>query len=294
MHHVFIVNPTAGKGRAVQMIDKIHSRFKGYGDTYEIKITEAPGHAKTLAEEALLKDPAIRLYSVGGDGTLNEVVNGIGHSKAELGIIPCGSGNDTVRSLYTETDPIKLIEILPSASSKVLDLGRVNDKFFLNIASIGFDAEVVLKSRLFRRFPLISGSMAYILGVLATLIRCKKYKLTFHYKDMPPKEKEVLLSIFANGSYYGGGMKSAPRAKMDDGLLDFYEVESLSRIKILEFFPRFKKGQHESMKEVSMVRGTLATISSNTPFPMNMDGEITLESRVEIELLPGFFRILVP
>lgn len=294
LHHVFIVNPTAGKGRALQMVDKIHARFKGCADTYEIKVTEAPGHGQALAQEAAREKKDIRVYSVGGDGTLNEVVNGLVGTDVELGIIPCGSGNDTVRSLYAETDPVRLIELLPSSPSKTVDLGKINDRYFLNIASIGFDAEVVMKSRLFRRFPLVSGSMAYVLAVLAALINLKKYRLRITYKDQPTKNKDVLLAIFANGSYYGGGMKSAPRAKMDDGLLDFYEVEAVPRRTIFRFFPLFKKGEHESMEVVTLIRGTHVVIESDEAFPMNMDGEINLESRVVVDILPEFFKVIIP
>ena len=93
LHHVFIINPTAGKGRAVKMVDYIRTRFNDSSETYEIRITKAPGHAKTMAMEySVLNERPIRLYSVGGDGTLNEVINGIGQSGIELGIIPCGSG----------------------------------------------------------------------------------------------------------------------------------------------------------------------------------------------------------
>lgn len=278
----------------MQMADKITSRFKNFAHTFEIKTTEAPGHAQILAKEAVSACHDIRLYSVGGDGTLNEVLNGIAGSQTELGIIPCGSGNDTVRSLYTITDPIRLIEILPLSPSVMLDLGKLNDKYFLNIASIGFDAEVVLKGQIFKRYPFISGSMSYILGVLTCLIRLKKYKLRFQINDTPSFEKEVLLSIFANGSYYGGGMKAAPRAEMNDGLLDFYLVDALSRLKILKFFPAFQKGLHESMKEVTLSRGTKILIESDTPFPVNIDGEISKETRAAIDLLPGSLQVIIP
>ncbi len=294
MHHVFIVNPTAGKGKALQMVEKIVARFKNFAHTFEIKITEAPGHAQILAKEAISTYDEVRLYSVGGDGTLNEVLNGMAGSQTELGIIPCGSGNDTVRSLYTITDPVKLIELLPLSPSVMIDLGKLNDKYFLNIASIGFDAEVVLKGQIFKRYPFISGSMSYILGVLTCLIRLKKYKLRFIMGDAPSFEKEVLLSIFANGSHYGGGMKAAPRAEINDGLLDFYLVDAMSRLRILKFFPVFQKGRHESLKEVTLARGTKLLIESQLPVPVNIDGEISKETRIAIDLLPGSLKVIIP
>ncbi|NMA66073.1 MAG: diacylglycerol kinase family lipid kinase, partial [Clostridiaceae bacterium] len=140
MHHIFIVNPAAGKGRSLQMIEVIKNRFKNFNQTYEIKVTEAPGHAKELAYDSAKNNDLVRIYSVGGDGTLNEVVNGIAGSNAELGIIPCGSGNDAIRSIYKIKDPVKLIDMLPVCPSASVDLGKLNDRYFINIASIGFDA----------------------------------------------------------------------------------------------------------------------------------------------------------
>lgn len=291
---MFIVNPIAGKGHALEMVEKIHSRFKDFAQTYEIKVTQAAGHASVLAKEAASKNADVRIYAVGGDGTLNEVVNGIAGSNAELGIIPCGSGNDAVRSLYITTDPLKLIETLPNSPASLMDLGKFNNKFFLNIASIGFDAEVVLKTQYFKRFSFISGSMAYILGVFASLALLKKYKLRMVFGKSAPIKKNVLMSLFANGSYYGGGMKSAPRAKTNDGVLDFYIVDTMSRLKILKFFPIFRKGEHESMKEVTILRGTTAFVESDEPFPINIDGEVSMETHVTIDLLPASLKVIIP
>lgn len=295
LHHVFIINPIAGKGRAVQMIGAIKSRFKDFIQSYEISITEAPEHATEIANKAASGGEAVRIYSVGGDGTLNEIVNGIaGFPNVELGIIPCGSGNDVARYLYPVIDPLKLIRVLPASTSRTIDLGRLNKKYFLNIASIGFDAEVVLNRRYFKRFPLVSGSMSYILAVLTTLIKCKKYNLKITLDNKKPIEKEFLLTIFANGSYYGGGMLAAPSAKMDDGIFDFYLVESLTRRRILRFFPLFMKGKHENMEEVELARGTKAIVESNNPFPVNIDGEISLETLISIDLLPKHIKVLIP
>ena len=295
LHHVFIINPIAGKGRAIQMIGEIKSRFKDFIQPFEISITKAPGHATEIAKNAASVGEAVRVYSVGGDGTLNEIVNGIaGFPNVELGIIPCGSGNDVARYLYPIINPLKLIRVLPASTSKAIDLGKLNENYFFNIASIGFDAEVVRNSRYFKRFPLISGSMSYVLAVLVTLIKCKKYKLKITLDNNTPIDKEFLLTIFANGSYYGGGMLAAPSAKMDDGVFDFYLVDLLPRRRILRFFPLFQKGEHENMKEVSMSRGTKVEVESENSFPVNIDGEISLETHIFIELLSKHIRVLIP
>lgn len=292
MHHVFIVNPIAGKGRALHMVKAIEARFKDFPQTYEINITEAPGHAKELASQAVANYESVRIYSVGGDGTLNEVINGMAGTDVELGIIPCGSGNDASRFLYSVTDPLKLISVLPISSSLLFDMGKANNKYFINISSVGFDAEVVLQSRKFKSF--VSGSVSYALGVLLALINLKKYRLNISIDDNTPIEKDFLLSIFANGRFYGGGFKAAPNAKMDDGILDFCLVDPLSRFKILRFVSMFRKGNHEGMDEVNVIRGARATITSNLPFPVNIDGEISLETDLSIELLPKHISIIVP
>ena len=294
MHHVFIVNPTAGKGRAIEMIEKIHSRFKKLTDSYEIKVTKAAGHAVDLAKEASTGNRDVRIYAVGGDGTLNEVVNGMANNNAELGIIPCGSGNDAVRSLYQITDPVKLLEVLPLSPSSLIDLGKLNDRYFINIASIGFDAEVVLKTQYFKQFPFISGPMAYILGVFAALVLLKKYKLKMTIMNHGKIEKNVLLTIFANGSYYGGGMKAAPRAKTNDGLLDFCLVDAMSRLEILKFFSTFRKGDHEGLDVVTILQGTRLLVESDQPFPINIDGEVSTETRAAIDLFPASLKVIIP
>lgn len=297
MHHIFIVNPTAGKGRALKMVEKIKAFFKDFDESYEIKLTEMPGHAKQLAKEATMKHETLRLYSVGGDGTLNEIVNGMIGSSAELGIIPCGTGNDTVRSVYSVTDPSKLIEILPSSASKLIDSGKVNEKYFINTASVGFDADVASKSNFFKRIPFIPGSIAYIMALFWALIKLGKYSYSVKIKSNETilhLKKEFLMTILANGSFYGGGMKPAPKAKIDDGVLDFCLVDKISRLKIFKLFPAFKEGLHESMKEVTMERGTSGSIESQIPFTFGVDGEVDTATKIEFELLPNSLRIIVP
>lgn len=294
LQHVFIVNPAAGKGRALKMIAHIEKTFEELGEKPVLEVTDKPGHATLLAKKHSESLQPARLYAVGGDGTLNEVLNGITGDHVELGIIPCGSGNDTVRSLYSVLDPFTLIEKLPLAQSRNFDMGMMNDRTFLNIGSIGFDAEVAYLTRHFKRIPLVSGSLAYVLGILAALIRLRHYNVTLSLDGQEAKTADVLLCAFANGRFYGSGMMPAPHADLEDGLLDLCQVERMGRLKILRFFPAFKKGQHESMKEVSFHRFQTLTLESQIPIPVNFDGEVIKEARVTIKVLPGHIRILIP
>jgi len=292
--HVFIVNPVAGKGRSSALISSIEERFRNFPEPYRIEITKHPGHATEIEKTLSAEGVPMRIYSVGGDGTLNEIINGISGLHVELGIIPCGSGNDTIRSIYSITDPHVLLKNLPLATSTLLDLGKINGRYFINIASIGFDAEVVTLSRKFKRIPLISGPMAYVMGVLTAVIGLRKRKVRIIIDDAPERVNELLLCAFANGKFYGGGMKAVPQADMTDGIMDICEVENPGRIRLLKFFPAFMKGEHTGLKEVTMHRCKRAEIIGSRPFPINYDGEITKDTRVTVEIVPGSLRVLIP
>ncbi|NMA65029.1 MAG: hypothetical protein GX957_02155 [Clostridiaceae bacterium] len=148
---------------------------------------------------------------------------------------------------------------------------------------------------MFRRLPLISGPMAYILGVLTAVLGLKKYRLKMKFNDSSEiLEKDFLLSIFANGAFYGGGMKPVPKAKIDDGIMDFCLVEPVSRLKLLKFFPVYKKGEHGDMEEVFITTGKKVFVESEQPFPLNIDGEVFTETKAEIEIFPDFLNVIIP
>lgn len=294
MEHLFIVNPAAGKGSATAMAEHIRQRFEGTSLNWRIVKTWGPGHATILAREAVANQPDIHIYSVGGDGTLNEIVNGLAGTDAPLGILPCGTGNDAIRSLTDVHDPILLLEGLVDARVEKTDLGRLNDRWFLNIASIGFDAEVVSRTNRYKKLPLIPGSLAYVMGVLTALVQRNLHEVTLSIDDKEPEKIILLLAAFANGRFYGGGMQPAPSANMTDGLLSGCRVTPLSRKRILRFFPLFMKGAHGNMKEVTLDTFRTLVLDSEHPLPVNIDGELSMENHVEVTIHPGAIRLKHP
>ncbi len=294
MEHLFIVNPTAGKGAALSMAEHIRHRFEGTSLNWRILKTWGPGHATILAREAVANQPDIHIYSVGGDGTLNEIVNGLAETEAPLGILPCGTGNDSIRSLTDVHDPVLLLESLVDARIEKTDLGKLNDRWFLNIASAGFDAEVVSRTNHFKKLPLVPGSLAYVMGVLTTLIQRNLHEVTITLDDGEPEKGILLLAAFANGKYYGGGMQPTPTADLQDGLLNSCRVSPLSRMRMLQFFPKFIKGQHGIMQEVRFDTFTRLLLESEQPLPINIDGELSTEKRVEVTIHPGVLRLKYP
>lgn len=321
MKHLFIINPIAGKGKALEYIPKIKEYFSRIKDIFFIEVTKYPGHAIELVKKYVSKD-TFRVYSVGGDGTLNEVLNGMAGSNSSLAIIPAGSGNDFVKSIFNYsfdknnstvknlsdkdiivrdtndivTDSFKnnLLEKLINGNEATVDIGRINNRYFINISSLGFDAEVVYKSHKIKKFPLITGLLAYILSVLVTLINYRSNPLKIVI-DGQTIEKGTLLVAIANGRYYGGGMEAVPSADLNDGLLDICLIEYVGRLKILKFLPKFIKGQHTSIKEVSFFKGKNIRIISNNKIAMNIDGETNIiNGKVDFEIVPKGIRIVMP
>ncbi len=292
MKHVFIVNPAAGKGKALELIPVIRNYFKGKPDKYVIEVTEYPGHATTIAREYAVNDKN-RIYSIGGDGTINEIVNGIAGTKAALGVIPAGSGNDFIRSIHGEYQTKEIVADTIRGQERSIDLARANGKYFINISSIGFDADVVFNAHKFKRLPCIPGSMAYLISLIYTIFKNKisEIKVTIDDEEITLK---ILLAAVANGRFYGGGMLPAPDATLDDGLLDICLVGEVNRLKILTLFPKYMKGEHGEIEYVSFKRAKKMKIESKDTISLNIDGEILTGKDIEFEILKGAINVIYP
>jgi diacylglycerol kinase (ATP) len=292
--HLFIVNPVAGRGNTLKIIPEIEKLMDKHSLPYKVEVTEAPGHATDIAKEYIKGGKNLRIYAVGGDGTLNEVLQGVVGSDACLGIIPAGTGNDFIKSFCAIRDPLKLLPFLVHADAVPVDVCKMNERYFLNIASAGFDADVVASTQRLKRLPLMKGKIAYIGGILLSLIRKKNIQATFVLDDEAIAMKSLLLAAFANGRFYGGGMSPAPDARPDDGFLDICLIEGMNRLKILMFFPRLIKGTHTKMREVTIRRCRSLTMESPQPVHVNADGELSQSTRVEIHLIPKGLKFIKP
>lgn len=283
MKIMFIVNPAAGKGAALRQKDKIAAVIEKIGGIeYQIKYTERPGHAADIAREGAAQGCDI-IFAVGGDGTVNEVVNGLIGTEAVLGVIPGGSGNDFIRSLNIGEDVEDIIKGAIKGGKRQVDVGIINGRYFINISSIGFDAEVVLATQKAKKL-FLSGSTAYIAGLISTIFRRKADIITMVI-DGQEVTKEVLLVAVANGKYYGGGMMAAPDAVIDDGLFDICLITNLSKLRMLYLFPRFMKGKHKDLKEVHFYRSQKVHIESQNPMPVNIDGEVLRDKSATFEIV---------
>lgn len=281
---VFIVNPNAGNHKMAKRARMLIDRFLELNPlTYIIELTKGPGDATRIADKyAKAYGSKCRFVSVGGDGTLNEVVNGMADSGAQLTIIPAGSGNDFIKSIYplykkNQKMTYELISEFLTGSPKPVDLASVNGRYFLNIASIGFDADVVFNATRFKK-TFIPARLAYYASIFFSLVnlRSKKVSLT---ADDRVLQKDVALIAVANGKYYGGGIMPAPTAEVDDGLLDLCIVDKITRLKVIRFFSKYKAGTHGVLKEVTFGKSPSVTIESDEDFRLNIDGEILISRK---------------
>jgi YegS/Rv2252/BmrU family lipid kinase len=295
--HVFIFNPFAGNGKNFLIAKELINEYVSNNPVnYVFETTKGPGDATKIAfNYALRYTSNCRIISVGGDGTLNETLNGIVGTCAELGVIPCGSGNDFIKSLSDKSVELSydLIERTLRGSIKMIDVASVNNRYFLNIASVGFDADVVCNSIKYKKIPIIPSRFAYIISLLLSLIKMKSYHVIIDV-DGVKIDKQITLAAIANGKYYGGGITPAPDAIIDDGVLDLCVVDKISRLKVLAFFPKYRKGTHGSLKEVSLIKCKEITVKCTEEISINIDGELSKAKVAYFKLLDKHIGVLIP
>lgn len=290
--HLFIINPVAGKGHADKYIKLIHKYFENSQDQYTIELTHAPGHATNIAKEYSNDEDNLRIYSIGGDGTLNEILNGLVNSNNMLGVIPAGSGNDFYRSLDSGNDENILSRTI-EGNIKKCSLGKVNERYFLNVASAGIDAEIVHNSRRFKKIPFLNGQGAYILGIFYTVFKYRSFKSRITINN-EAHHKTTLLIAVANGRYYGGGMNIAPQANIFTKDFEIYHVDEAKPLRIIKLFPTLIRGEHETLKEVNHYSSDKLSLYSQNGFMLNIDGEIERVNRADFSLIEKGINIIIP
>ncbi len=269
---LFIVNPIAGRDKAKKSIPLIEEKMDKLNIEYSIAVTKEPKEATSLTISGL-DNGFDSIVAVGGDGTINEVAMGIikkGHGT--LGIIPGGTGNDLARSLDIPLDPEEALYTLLSGEKKHIDFGKINGRFFLNVASMGLDADIVKRTEDVKK--LIKGRIAYTISLIITLVAYKSQKLIIELDD-ETIEVDAMLTAVANGKYYGGGMKICPMAVLDDGSFHVVVVKKVSKFKLLTLFPLVFKGSHVNLTDlVKIYRSKKVKIKFDKELLLNIDGDV--------------------
>lgn len=271
MSYIFIINPVSGKGKGLSVGKIIDEYCKNKGINYRVVYTDRKRDVEYLA--ALYKNVKNNvIYSVGGDGTLNEVVNGMANSESSLGIIPIGSGNDFYRSLIDN-------------NNSIIDLGKVNNKYFINVASIGLDAEIAKSANNLKTYN-IPNDLVYILSLF------KNY-FTYEYNKIKIEDIHKCLTILTvcNGRFYGGGFEIAPDAKLNDGVFDIVEVDMISRLKIIKLLYKLYNTLHIEDNDVKYYRSRNISIESPIELNCNIDGEIITGKNFNFSVVPKALKL---
>jgi YegS/Rv2252/BmrU family lipid kinase len=308
MRYKVIVNPIAGRGFAARAVPQIESLLDGHGLDFDLVQTQWPGEAIDIARQAVL-DGYDTIVAAGGDGTYQEVINGLlnsspdvaanGHQVGTLGILPVGSGCDLSWSVGTPPDLVEACAQLARHETRVIDVARITidgeTRFFDNTVGIGFEGVVNVEAS---KVKFLRGMALYLPVVLKSIfLSLKPVKATITYEiDGETKQRQgtYLMIDVCNGSRAGGAFFVAPDALPDDGLLDICTVEDIPRTRMLALLPHFMRGTHTSQSDVVTYRATKIRIESAGGLLAHADGELvcTDASVIECEVLPSKVRVI--
>ena len=305
IRHLFIVNPKAGvKSPVEEITERIRRAFilntDRENEKYEILLTQKKGDATEFARAAC-REPyeKTRIYACGGDGTFHEVINGgVGADSVAVCPVPVGSGNDFIRTLegFSKEDFLDLSACIRGTEIPC-DVLRCGDVYSLNSISVGLDAITARRQNRIKKLPLISGGAAYKISLGYTFLSSMNNPVSFEVdgEALSVGNGSVTLAVVANGRYYGGGFKAAPLAEINDGLMDFVTIHSLSRMEFLRYVKDYKEGKHlETVPDIYFTRCKRIRLLSEKPLCLQADGEIFQMENPEIEIIPAAVRLVLP
>ena len=295
-----IANPRAGAGSTRRKWPQLSERLRQAGLAFVHEFTEGTGHAMELAQAAA-NDGYRYLVAVGGDGTVNEVVNGIlrstGSRDVILGVISIGTGDSFVRSAGIPRNYARACSLLTSPRRRLIDVGVVEYKsggqtlqrFFVNVGGVGFDAAILDGAKRLPRF--FGGYVSYLAGFPGCLFTCKNRSVTMSIGSRVEDER-ILTVVAANGSYFDGGIRIAPQAELGDGSLDVVIVGDMSKLEVLKIWPPTYKGNHVAHPTVRVKKATHVAIESSEKVLVQADGELPRECPASFRLIPSALTIV--
>ena len=320
MKYYFIINPKAGKGSALKLRKEIEDIATAGGIDFGIYTTKSAGDARSFAKIAAEQPGEKRIYACGGDGTLNEVANGVmdaagkltetadgqdasGADPVQIGCIPTGTGNDFVRN-FPEAGDFTDIEKQIGGTAVPCDLlyfemtGGMTG-YSVNMFNIGFDANVVEMTQKMKEAPMMAGPVAYFTSVILMLAGKKGADLRVEYDDGFVFDDKLLMMAITNGCYCGGGVKGIPKARVDDGLIDVSLVKNVSRVFFLKMFPKYKEGTHvddERAKKLLIYKKckSLTVRPNGRGMKMCVDGEMIPASETKFTIVPHAVQFVLP
>jgi len=291
-HAKVIVNPVAGAHSTHRKWPGISRLLRHIGLSFDYQYTEGVGHAIELAQAAAT-DGYQYLVAVGGDGTVNEVANGILYSSGSdntiLGIIGTGTGSDFMRSVGIPHDYTSACSCLTGTRRLLIDVGSLQ-RFFVNAAGVGFDAAIVAATERVPKY--FGGTIPYLTGLLRSLLSYRNKPAVLSVGGNVETTRICSVAV-ANGGYYGGGMHIAPQAELDDNLLDVVIIGDTGKFELLKALPMVYKGTHITHPKVRVEKATRIAIESSEQILVHADGELLGEGPASFWLMPAALNIVV-
>jgi YegS/Rv2252/BmrU family lipid kinase len=286
--YLLLVNPSAGGGRVRELLPKAEAAMAAAGLEHRTVLTIGIEHGceQALAGAAGGEIPVV----MSGDGLIGQVGGALAGGTVPMGVIPGGRGNDLARVLEIPTEPAPAVAVLAGGATREIDVGVVNGKRFLCIASCGFDSDA---NRIANEAKWIKGNLVYAYAALRALIAWKPATFTLEI-DGERREATGYSVGACNSKAYGGGMYVAPDAELDDGLLDIEASGNVGKLRFLRGLGKIFDGEHREILEVQSWRGAEVRIEANRPFAVYADGDHIADLPATVSLLPRALRVIVP
>ena len=286
--HLLLVNPSAGRGRASELLGRIEAGLERAGVPHRTVLTTGIEHGidEARAAAAAGEIPIV----VSGDGLIGQVGGALAETSTPMAVIPGGRGNDFARVVGIPTDPEAAIAVIAAGATTAVDVGVVNGKRFLCIASCGFDSDA---NRIANETKRIKGHLVYAYAALRALAAWKPATFTITLDGQRHEATGYTVAV-ANSKAYGGGMIAAPNAILDDGLFDVGATGNVSKLRFLSGIGKVFKGEHLDALRVQTWRAATVRIEADRPFAVYADGDHLADLPADLSLLPQALRVVVP
>ena len=295
MTHLFIINPAAGsRDRTADYRQSIEKCCGDRGLTYRIEVSGGPGECTRIAREAARTGESCRIYACGGDGTLNEVVQGAaGYDNVSVTVFSGGSGNDFVK-VFDDPQAFFELDRLLEAEETEFDLIDCNGDLSLNICSVGLDARIGTDVANYKRLPFLHGFSAYAASTVVNVLRGVSEHYVIEIDGETVDGSQTLVCV-CNGRFYGGGFNPIPEADPADGMLDVLLVKKVSRLQVAGVIGKYKNGRYQELSELARYFKTdRVVVRCDKPTAVNLDGELRIAETVEFRVSDKKLRFFYP
>jgi YegS/Rv2252/BmrU family lipid kinase len=286
---LLIVNPSSGSGRGAELLPEVERQLRARRLEFGTVITKSLEHGVQEARSAVERGETPVVMS--GDGLIGQIGGALAGSGATMGIVPGGRGNDFARVLGIPNDPAEAVSLLAQGPARRIDVGEVNGRRFLCIASIGFES---VANRLANETGWLRGGLVYFYAGIRTLATWKPATFSVRLDGDPSVSFEGYSVQVANSRAFGGGFFVAPNAELDDGLFDVVTVGDSSKWAFLSGMPRAKKGEHLEREEVKVLRATEVEVTADRDFAVYADGEHLADLPAKLRVLRGALTVIAP